>query len=93
MDALKMFVEFVGTSLSFMLIYFTYIRYPNYTALAAGLAFFITIEVFSSISANLNPVATLIFVLANEQPKSDLVTLVIPQLLAGWAVIETFKYI
>lgn len=93
MDFLKSLVEFVGTYIAFIIIYYTAIKQPKYIALGAGIAFFITVFLFSKISANFNPVATLIFVLEKKQPASDLITLVIPQLLAGFAVVETFKYI
>ena len=93
MDSLKSLVEFVGTYISFMIIYYTANKYPKYIAFGVGFAFFVTVGLFSGISGNFNPVATLIFVLAKKQPQSDLITLVIPQLLAGWAVVETFKFI
>lgn len=88
----KSLVEFIGTYMSFMIIYYTAINHPKYISIGVGLAFFITVSLFSKISANFNPVATLVFVLAKKQPYTDLITLVIPQLLAGFAVVQTFKY-
>ena len=93
MDLSKILAEFVGTYIAFMIIYYTASKYPKYIAFGVGFAFFITVLLFSKISANFNPVATLIFVLEKKQPRSDLVTFVISQLLAGFAVVETFKYI
>lgn len=93
MNILKSLVEFLGTYIAFMIIYYTATKHPKYIALGAGFAFFITVLMFSKISANFNPVSTLIFVLEKRQPASDLITLVIPQLLAGFAVVKTFKHI
>lgn len=75
-----------------MIIYYTATKHPKYIAVGVGFAFFITVLLFSKISANVNPVATLIFVLEKKQPQSNLI-FVISQLLAGLAVVETFKYI
>jgi glycerol uptake facilitator-like aquaporin len=93
MDFLKSLVEFLGTYLAFMVIYYFATRHPKYIAPAVGFAFGSVVFLFSKISADFNPVATLIFVLEKKQPVSDLITLVIPQLLAGLAVVETFKHI
>ena len=93
MDILKILVEFVGTYMAFSIIQYTAIKHPKYIAFGVGFALFITVLLFSKISANFNPVATLIFVLEKKQPKSNLITFVISQLLAGFAVVETFKYI
>ena len=93
MDILKILVKFVGTYMVFMIIYYTATKHPKYIAVGVGFAFFITVLLFSKISANFNPVATLIFVLEKKQPPSNLITFVISQLLAGLAVVETFKYI
>lgn len=93
MDILKSLVEFVGTYIAFIMIYYVATKHPKYIAVGVSYAFFIVVLLFSKISANFNPVATLIFVLEKKQPMSDLITLVIPQLLAGVAVVQTFKYI
>mgnify|MGYP001584528209 FL=1 len=89
----KSLIEFIGTYIAFIIIYYTSINHPKYIAIGVGLAFFLTVSLFSKISANFNPVATLVFVLEKKQPYTDLITLVIPQLLAGFAVVQTFKYI
>lgn len=93
MNLNKSLAEFFGTYIAFMIIYYVATKHPNYIAIGVGLAFFMSVSLFSKISANFNPVATLLFVLEKKQPTSDLITLVIPQLLAGYAVFLTFKYI
>jgi hypothetical protein len=75
MDFLKSLVEFLGTYLAFMIIYYFATHHPKYIALAVGFAFGSVVFLFSKISADFNPVATLIFVLEKKQPVSDLITL------------------
>lgn len=91
MNLLKSFIEFFGTYIAFLIVLYVALKHPKYIAIGVAIAFFIPVFLFSKISANFNPVATLIFVLKKKQPKSDLISLVIPQLLAGFAVFETFK--
>jgi glycerol uptake facilitator-like aquaporin len=79
--------------MAFMIIYYTATKHPKYIAVGVGFAFFIPVLLFSKISTNVNPVATLIFVLEKKQPPSNLITFVISQLLAGLDMVETFKYI
>jgi uncharacterized membrane protein YobD (UPF0266 family) len=59
----KSLVEFLRTYLAFMVIYYFATRHPKYIALAIGFAFGSVVFLFSKISADFNPVATLIFVL------------------------------
>jgi glycerol uptake facilitator-like aquaporin len=76
-----------------MVVYYFATRHSKYIALAVGFAFGSVVFLFSKISADFNPVATVIFVLEKKQSICDLITLVIPQLLAGLAVVESFKHI
>ena len=92
MNLNKCLCEFFGTYIAFMIIYYFATKHPNYIAIGVGFAFFLSTLLFSKISANFNPVATLLFVLEKKQPPSDLITLVIPQLLAGYAVFLTYKF-
>ena len=93
MNLSKSLSEFLGTYIAFMIIYYIATKHKNYLAIGVGFTFFMCVLLFSRISSNFNPVATLIFVLSKKQPPSDLVTLVIPQLLAGYAVFLTYKFI
>ena len=93
MDSLKIVVEFFGTYLALFAILYTANKYPKYVHLVVGLAFGILVFLFSDISANFNPAITLMMVIAKKQPKTDLASLVIAQLIAAWAAFETFKFI
>ena len=93
MDAFKSVVEFLGTYLALFAILYTANKYPKYVHYVVGLAFGIVVFLFSDISANFNPAITLMMVIAKKQPTSDLVTLVIAQLIAAWAAFETFKFV
>ena len=93
MNINKSLVEFLGTYISLFIIFYTANKYPKYIAPVVGLAFFTVVFLFSEISANFNPAVTFMFVCANKQPKTDLVTLVIPQLFGAYLALCTFKFI
>ena len=93
MDLTKSLVEFLGTYLALFAIFYGANNYPKYIAFIVGIAFTVVVYLFSDISANFNPAVTLMFVCAKKQPQSDLITLVIPQLLAGYSAFLTYKLI
>ena len=93
MDLTKSLVEFLGTYLALFVILYAANNYPKYVPLVVGLAFTIVVYLFSDISANFNPAVTFMFVSAKMQPQSDLVMLIIPQLLAGYFAFLTNKFI
>ena len=93
MDLTKSFVEFLGTYLALFAILYTANKYPKYVALVVGLAFATVVFLFQDISANFNPAVTLMMVSAKKQPQSDLITLVIPQLFAGYLAFLTYRFI
>ena len=93
MDMTKSLVEFLGTYLVLFSILYTANNYPKYVHLVVGLSFAVVVYLFSDISANFNPAVTLMMVSAKKQPKTDLITLVIPQLLAGYSAFLTYKLI
>ena len=89
----KSLIEFLGTYIALLVILYTSIKIPKYISLAVGLSFGILVLLFNNISANFNPAITLLFVLNNNAPFSDIFYLIIPQLLAAWFVTITYKYI
>tara|TARA_Y100001980_G_C14503698_1_gene279443 strand:- start:91 stop:375 length:285 start_codon:yes stop_codon:yes gene_type:complete len=93
MNINKSLVEFLGTYIALFLIYYSANKFPKYIAPVVGFAFFIVVFLFSEISGNFNPAITFMFVCAKKQPKTDLVTLVIPQLLGAYLALCTFKFI
>lgn len=93
MNINKSLVEFLGTYISLFIIFYSSNKYPKYIAPIVGLAFFIVVFIFSDISSNFNPAITFMLVCAKKQPKSDLLTLVIPQLLAAYFALLTYKFI
>jgi|TARA_B100001093_G_C26824183_1_gene1013276 glycerol uptake facilitator-like aquaporin len=93
MDLTKSLVEFLGTYLALFAILYTANKYPKYVSLVVGIAFATVVFLFQDISANFNPAVTLMMVSAKKQPGSDLITLVVPQLLAGYLAFLTYKFI
>ena len=93
MNFLKSLVEFVGTYVALVVIILAATNTPKYVPLVVGLVFFIVVFLFQHISANFNPAVTLMFVSLKKQPVTDLITLIIPQLLAGLAAAQTFVLI
>jgi glycerol uptake facilitator-like aquaporin len=93
MNFQKSLVEFIGTYLALVAIILAATNIPKNVSIVVGLAFFIVVFLFQDISANFNPAVTLMFVSLKKQPVTDLITLIIPQLLAGLAAAQTFVLI
>jgi len=93
MDLTKSLVEFLGTYLALFSILYSVNNYPKYVPLVVGLSFAVVVYLFSDISANFNPAITLMMVSAKKQPHYDLITLVVPQLMAGYLAFLTYKFI
>tara|TARA_Y100000816_G_C25901379_1_gene470206 strand:+ start:160 stop:444 length:285 start_codon:yes stop_codon:yes gene_type:complete len=93
MKIIKSLVEFLGTYIALFSIIFTANKYPNYIPFVVGLSFASVVYLFSDITSNFNPAITLMMVLAKKQPLSDLVILIIPQLLAAYFAYLTFNFI
>lgn len=89
----RSFIEFLGTYIALLVILYTSIKMPNYISLAVGLSFGILVFIFNNISANFNPAITLMFILNNKYHINDVIYLIVPQLLAAWFVIITYKYL
>ena len=90
---LKSLVEFLGTYFALTSIYYTANKHPKYVALVVALAFGIAVYLLGDISGNFNPAVTLMFILAKKQPISDLFYLIIPQLIAAFAAVNTYKFL
>ena len=90
MNFKKSLVEFVGTYMALLAIILAATNIPKYISIVVGLAFFIVVFLFQDISANFNPAVTLMLVYLKKQPLTDLLTLVIPQILASLAAAQTF---
>tara|TARA_Y100000816_G_scaffold61354_1_gene40490 strand:- start:2261 stop:2545 length:285 start_codon:yes stop_codon:yes gene_type:complete len=93
MNISKSLVEFLGTYIALFSIIYTVDKYPKYVPAVVGLAFATVVLFFSDISANFNPAITLMMVSAKKQPSEDLITLIIPQLLAGYLAYLTFNFV
>lgn len=92
-DCSKILVEFLGTYIALFSIFYAANKMPKYVPLVVGLSFGILVYMFSDISANFNPAVTLMFVLGKKQPTSDLVYLVLAQILASKLALLTFRFI
>lgn len=90
---MKSLIEFIGTYLALVAIILAATNIPKYVSLVVGLSFFTVVFLFKNISANFNPAVTLMFVFLKKQPITDLLILIIAQLLAGLAAAQTFYFI
>jgi aquaporin Z len=82
----KSVAEFLGTYIFLFVILLTGCGW------SIGLTLSIMIYLFGKISGgNFNPAVTIMMVLGKKQPKSDLVSYIIAQILGGVAALYTYK--
>ena len=87
MNSNKLLAEFLGTLvLLFVIIY-------SQNAWFIGLALTVMILVFGKLSGgNFNPAVTIMMVLGNKQPKSELIPYLLAQLLGALTALQIYKF-